>query len=104
MSKTALLVIDLQNEYLPTGKLPLVGIEQVSANAVKVISKARQEGIQVIHVQHVFAHGEMPVFEPGSEGIEFQQSVKPLENETVIVKNYVNSFLNTNLKEVMWLR
>ena len=24
MSKSALLVIDLQNEYLPTGKLPLV--------------------------------------------------------------------------------
>ena len=27
MSKSALLVIDLQNEYLPTGKLPLVNIE-----------------------------------------------------------------------------
>ena len=101
MSKSALLVIDLQNEYLPTGKLPLVGIEQAAANAVKVIAKARQQGTQVIHVQHIFANGEFPAFEPDSNGIEFQDNVKPKSNETVIVKNYVNSFLKTNLKQVL---
>ena len=67
MSKSALLVIDLQNEYLPTGKLPLVNIEQAAANAVKVIAKARQQGIQVIHVHHI-ANAESPIFEPSSNG------------------------------------
>ncbi len=100
MSKSALLVIDLQNEYLPTGKLPLVNIEQATENAVKVIAKARQNGTQVIHVQHI-ANGESPIFEPNSNGIEFQDTVKPQVDETVIVKNNINAFLNTNLKEIL---
>jgi nicotinamidase-related amidase len=99
MSKSALLVIDLQNEYLPTGKLPLVNIEQAAANAVKVIAKARQQGTQVIHVQHI-ADAESPIFEPSSNGIEFQDTVKPQEDE-VIIKNHINAFLNTNLKEIL---
>jgi nicotinamidase-related amidase len=100
MSKSALLVIDLQNEYLPTGKLPLVNIEQAAANAVKVIAKARQQGTQVIHVQHI-ADAESPIFEPSSNGIEFQDTVKPQEDESVIIKNHINAFLNTNLKEIL---
>ena len=100
MSKSALLVIDLQNEYLPTGKLPLVNIEQAAANAVKVIAKARQLGTQVIHVQHI-ADAESPIFEPSSNSIEFQDTVKPQEDEAVIIKNHINAFLNTNLKEIL---
>ncbi len=41
MSKRAVVVIDRQNEYLPTGKLPLSGIEGAVANAAKVIADAR---------------------------------------------------------------
>ncbi len=100
MSKSALLVIDLQNEYLPTGALPLVNIEQATANAVEVIAKARQQGTQVIHVQHI-ADGESPIFKPNSSGIEFQEAVKPQANEAVIIKNQINAFLNTNLKEIL---
>ena len=100
MSKSALLVIDLQNEYLPTGKLPLVNIEQTVANAVKVIAKARQEGTQVIHVQHI-ANAESPIFQPSSNGIEFQDTVKPQADETVVIKNHINAFLNTTLKEIL---
>lgn len=100
MSKSALLVIDLQNEYLPTGKLPLANIEQAAANAVEVIAKARQHGIQVIHVQHI-ANAESPIFEPSSNGIEFQDTVKPQADETVVIKNHINAFLNTTLKEIL---
>lgn len=100
MSKSALLVIDLQNEYLPTGKLPLVNIKQTAANAVNVIAKARQEGTQVIHVQHI-GKAESPIFQPSSNGIEFQDIVKPQANETVVIKNQINAFLNTNLKEIL---
>ena len=101
MSKRAVVVIDLQNEYLPTGKLPLKGIEEASANAAKVIADARAKNEPVIHIQHVFANGEMPVFEPGSEGIEIQPLVAPEANEPVVVKNHVNSFRDTNLKQLL---
>src|SRR5690606_31236188 len=71
-----------------------------AANAVKVITKARQDGTQVIHVQHI-ANAESPIFQPDSIGIEFQDTVKPQADETVVIKNHINAFLNTNLKEIL---
>lgn len=32
---------------------------------------------------------------------QFMETVKPQADETVIVKNHINSFLNTNLKEIL---
>ena len=54
MSKRATVVVDLQNEYLPTGKLALSGIEQALANAARVIAATRSNGDPVIHVRHEF--------------------------------------------------
>lgn len=99
MSKRAVVVIDLQNEYSASGKLPLTGIESAVANAAKVIADARAKGTPVIHVRHEFAHGEAPVFVPGTEGVEIQPAVAPVEGEPVIVKNYVNAFRETDLKQ-----
>ncbi|HDQ4574559.1 cysteine hydrolase family protein [Pseudomonas aeruginosa] len=101
MSKCAVVVIDLQNEYLPTGKLPLSGIESAVANAAKVIADARAKDIPVIHVRHEFAHGEMPVFVPGSDGVQIQTAVAPQPGEPVVLKNYPNSFRETNLKQLL---
>jgi nicotinamidase-related amidase len=99
MKKRGLIVVDLQNEYLPTGKLPLSGIEAASANAANVIADARAKGVPVFHIRHEFAHNEAPLFVPGTEGVEIQPAVAPLDGEPVIVKNYVNSFRETSLKQ-----
>lgn len=101
MTKRAVIIIDLQNEYLPTGKLPLAGIEAAVANAVKVIDDARANGVPVIHVRHEFAHDELPVFVPGTDGVRIQQAVAPLEGEPVILKNYPNAFRETELKRLL---
>lgn len=101
MTKRAVIIIDLQNEYLPTGKLPLAGIEAAVANAVKVIDDARANGVPVIHVRHEFAHDELPVFVPGTEGVRIQEAVAPLEGEPVILKNYPNAFRETQLKRLL---
>jgi nicotinamidase-related amidase len=99
MKKSGLIVVDLQNEYLPTGKLPLSGIEAAAANAARVIDHARQKGIPVFHIRHEFANGEAPVFVPGTPGVEIQPSVAPVEGEVVIVKNHINAFRDTDLKQ-----
>lgn len=98
MNKRGLIVVDLQNEYLPTGNLPLHGIEAAAANAAKAIADAREKNIPVFHIRHEFANGEAPVFVPGSHGVEIQPAVAPLAGEPVIVKNYINSFRETDLK------
>ncbi|EQM88103.1 MULTISPECIES: cysteine hydrolase family protein [Stenotrophomonas] len=99
MKKRGLIVVDLQNEYLPTGKLPLSGIEAASDNAAKVIADARAKGVPVFHIRHEFANNEAPVFVPGTDGVEIQPAVAPVGTEPVIVKNYINSFRETDLKQ-----
>ncbi|WP_434136694.1 cysteine hydrolase family protein [Pseudomonas luteola] len=99
MSKQGLIVIDLQNEYLPSGKLPLSGIKEAAENAAAVIQDARAKNIPVFHIRHEFANGEAPVFIPGSDGVEIQPAVAPVSDEPVIVKNHINSFRDTALQQ-----
>lgn len=101
MSHRAVVVIDLQNEYLPTGKLPLTGIEAAVANAAQVIADARATAIPVIHIRHEVVDGELPIFVPGSDGVEIQTAVAPQDGEPIIVKNHPNSFLKTELKRLL---
>lgn len=102
MSKQAIIVVDIQNEYFaPAGKLPLQGVEDAAANAAKVIADARAKGGLVVYIRHEFPDPAAPVFTPGSEGVEIHSSVKPLENEQVILKHYPNSFRETELKSVL---
>jgi nicotinamidase-related amidase len=94
----ALVVIDIQNEYFPGGALPLPDAEGAAGRARDAIEAARATGMQVIHIRH-----EEPLsdqfFVPGSRGAETNETVAPAEGEAVIVKNYPNSFLQTDLSE-----
>lgn len=99
MKKRGLIVVDLQNEYLPTGKLPLSGIEAAAANAARVIADARNKRMPVFHIRHEFANGEAPAFVPGTDGVEIQPAVAPVGDEPVIVKNHINAFRQTDLKQ-----
>lgn len=101
MSKRAVVVVDLQNEYLPTGKLPLVGLDMALNNAAKVIGAARSRGDLLIHVRHEFPGTDLPFFTPGSDGVEIIPTVAPGGTETVIVKNHPNSFRETALQETL---
>lgn len=101
MSKRAIVVVDLQNEYLSTGKLPLIGIELALANAARIISSARSKSELLIHVRHEFAMPDAPVFVPGSDGVQIIPAVAPIAGEPVILKNYPNSFRGTGLKQIL---
>lgn len=101
MSKRAIVVVDLQNDYFPGGKYELVGIDKASANAARVIEAARDKGDRVIHVQHIFPSQEAPFFTPDSAGAEINPVVAPREGETVVVKSHPNSFLKTDLKDIL---
>lgn len=98
MKQRGLIVIDLQNEYLPTGKLPLTGIEAAARNAALVIADARAKGIPVFHIRHESADSAAPLFTPGTDSVEIQQEVAPAAGEAVIVKHFINAFRETDLK------
>lgn len=104
MSKTALVLIDFQNDYYssyPGAKWPLVGTEQAAANAALVLQKFRQQGDLVVHVRHEFVSEDAPFFRPGSEGAQIHQSVAALPTEPVVLKQQINSFKDTNLAQIL---
>lgn len=101
MSKRAVIAIDIQNDYFPSGKFTLAGIENAASAAGKVLAAAREKGDLVIHVRHEFADPAAPFFNPGTQGAEIHPSARPIEGETVITKNFVNAFRNTDLKSVL---
>ncbi len=101
MSKHALIVIDLQNDYYPGGKWTLENIENASNNAARIISAVRRSQDTIIHVHHEFLMENPPFFAPGTPGADINKQVTPLETEQKVLKNRVNAFLDTNLKELL---
>src|SRR6185503_3629031 len=98
---TALLVIDIQNDYFPGGAMELEGADAAGAKAAAAIAKFRQEGKPVLHVRHLSVRPGSQFFLPGTEGAEIHAAVKPAGGESVIEKNFPNSFRNTDLKATL---
>jgi len=99
MTKRAIIVIDLQNEYWPNGNLPLENINDAAANAARVIAHGRETGALIVNVRHEMPGA--PVFVPGSDGVEINEAVIPGEGEPVVTKNFPNAFRETGLKQLL---
>jgi len=95
---SALLLIDIQNDYFPGGLWEVPDMETASANAARVLAQARAMGQPVLHIRHEFPTNEAPFFRPGSHGAEIHPSVAPLPDELVICKQRPNSFVGTDLQ------
>lgn len=93
----ALVVIDIQKDYFPGGRMELVGTEDASLRARELIDAFRAGGEPLFHVQHVTEGPDAPFFAAGSEGVEIHPNVAPLEGEPVIVKHFPNAFKDTSL-------
>lgn len=49
-----LVLVDLQNDYFPGGKMELAGIEAAAENAELLLTELRKTKAPIIHVQHIF--------------------------------------------------
>jgi nicotinamidase-related amidase len=100
MSKRALIVIDLQNDYFPGGKFTLSGTDAAADNAAKLIEAFRATGDLVVHVRHESEPGDT-FFVRGSAGAETHPKVAPKSGEPVVVKVQINAFRDTDLKATL---
>src|SRR3954468_15436031 len=98
MPRRALVLIDIQNDYLAGGKWALCGVEDGRDNAARLLAAARAAGDLVVHLRHEFPTADAPFFAPGSEGAKIHAKVRGLEGEPVILKHHVNAFRETDLK------
>ena len=52
---TALLLIDIQNDYFAGGKMALEHVDQAGANARSLLETFRARGLPVMHMRHLSA-------------------------------------------------
>jgi nicotinamidase-related amidase len=96
---TALILIDIQNDYFPGGKGELRGPIEASLQARRLLDCFRQAGWPIVHIQHIAIKPGAATFLPNTPGSEIHANVRPLEGETVFQKHYPNSFRDTPLLE-----
>ena len=99
--KTALLLIDIQNDYFEGGTMTLVGALQASENAALLLERFRSLHLPVIHIQHIATKPGATFFLPETAGAEIHNNVLPKANERVIVKHFPNSFRETELLDYL---
>jgi nicotinamidase-related amidase len=98
---TALVIVDIQNDYFPDGKLPLAGSVEASQQAVRLLDHFRRAQWPIIHIQHIAVRPSATFFLPGTPGADFHPNVQPRPAEPIVQKNFPNSFRDTTLLEVL---
>jgi nicotinamidase-related amidase len=96
-TRRALLVVDIQNDYFPGGKMELEGTEAASLRAAELIAAFRDQRLPVIFMQHVSVRPGATFFLPDTEGVKIHTNVVPAAGELVVQKHFPNSFRDTAL-------
>ncbi len=99
--KTALLLIDIQNDYFPGGSRELVRPEEAAQKAGELLRCFREHDKYTVHVQHISTRPDATVFLPGTRGAHIHDSVAHFEGEPLVIKHHPNSFRDTNLLELL---
>jgi nicotinamidase-related amidase len=96
---TALLIIDIQNDYFPGGAMEVVGATTAANQAAKLLAAFRQKARPIIHIQHIATRAGATFFLPNTVGAKIHESVRPGPDEAIFQKHFPNSFRETGLLE-----
>ncbi|MDH4162541.1 MAG: cysteine hydrolase [Nitrospirota bacterium] len=97
--KRALLLIDIQKDYFPGGRMEVAGAVDASLAAKRLLEHFRAKALPVVHIQHIAARPNATFLLPHTVGIEIHENVSPVPGEQAVVKHFPNSFRNTDLDE-----
>jgi nicotinamidase-related amidase len=99
--KTALLLIDIQNDYFPGGKMELEGPVEAAKKANELLQCFRDHGLPTVHIQHISIRPGATFFLPGDRGTDINDVTAHFEGEPLVQKHYPNSFRETNLLDLL---
>jgi nicotinamidase-related amidase len=99
--KTALLLIDIQKDYFPGGKMELVQPLGAARKAYELLQCFREHDQKHVHIQHVELDADATFFISGTAGTDIHDSVAHFEGEPLVIKHHPNSFRETNLLELL---
>jgi ureidoacrylate peracid hydrolase len=131
-SHTALVVVDMQNDFCAPGGMmdregnDLGAVQQMAAALPRLLAEARSAGALVVFVRNVYtsdgnrylsdvwleqaarqrkgSYTVSPVCSPGSWGGDFYGDVRPSPDEPIVTKHRFSSFHNTDLETVLRAR
>lgn len=96
LADSALVLIDCQNTYTQ-GVMELEGVQDALDETAALLDRARTAGIPVIHIQHDDGPGSL--YDIRADIGAIAEQVAPRGDEPVIVKQFPNSFVQTELDE-----
>ena len=99
--KTALLVIDVQKDYFPGGKMELVNPLEAAQKAHMLLQCFREHGGHHVHIQHIALEPDAPFLAKGDSGADIHDSAAHFEGEPIVYKHYPNAFRETNLPNML---
>src|ERR1700743_3953039 len=100
--RRALIVIDVQNEYLSgTFRIDYPPVESSSPNIAKAIDAANEHGVPVVLVQHVLP-ADAPIFAEGSVGAQLHGVVADRPHNHVVTKVLPSTFSSAGFED--WLK
>jgi nicotinamidase-related amidase len=99
--KTALILVDIQNDYFSGGRMELDGMETAGEKAGQLLTLFRDNQLPTFHIQHISSYEGATFFLPDTQGVEIHSAVKPRPDEPVIEKHYPNSFRETPLLDAL---
>lgn len=113
LQKTAVLAIDLQNEYRPGAAWAVIGYDGILTRTAALMAAARAAGVPVIHAQASVAPEQRDAYRlqeemlaeehrsavAGSQGAAICDEVAPRPGDIVHVKTWASAFRHTDLKE-----
>jgi nicotinamidase-related amidase len=99
--KTALLIIDIQKDYFPGGKHPLVNPLEAAQKAYMLLQCFREHSGHHVHIQHISKEPDATFFISGDRGTDIHDSVAHFEGEPIVYKHEPNAFLDTDLLELL---
>jgi len=98
---TALLLVDIQNDYFPGGRMELEGSKEAGLCAAEALQAFRAAGDPVFHIQHVSLRPSATFFLPDTDGVLINSLVAVEPGEPIIQKHYPNSFRETLLGQYL---
>lgn len=98
---TALLLIDIQNDYFPGGKFELVEPLAAAQRAYLLLQCFRESAGHHVHIQHISNESDASFFLPGERGTDIHDAVAHFEGEPIVYKHYPNAFRETQLLDLL---
>ncbi|MGW6282890.1 isochorismatase family protein [Kribbella sp. NPDC055071] len=100
MSRTALIVIDVQESFRARPNWQLVNHPDIADRVGRLVRAARDQGDLVVWVLHT-EPGTGTVFDPAGDHVRLIEGLEPIDGEPVITKTSHNAFTTTNLQQIL---